>query len=162
MMEQVLTRRLGGDELKPDLLIIDGGKGQLSVTVKVLKVLGMEDIPILSMAKTRGTKKDRFFLPGRKDAVHLPPRSPALFLMQRIRDEAHRFAVKYHKHLRGKTVGTILEEIPGIGPKKARAVLLHVSRLNDLKDIRPEDLEGCPSLTPKDRTAIIEYLGGMP
>ncbi len=161
MMEQVLTRRLGDDESKPDLIIIDGGKGQLSVTAKVLKDLGMEDIPILSMAKTRGTKKDRFFLPGRKDAVHLQARSPALFLMQRIRDEAHRFAVKYHKHLRRKTVGTILEDIPGIGPKKARAVLMHFPQINDLKDISPEDLEGCPSLTPKDREAIIKYFGTM-
>jgi excinuclease ABC subunit C len=162
MMEQVLTRRLGNDESRPDLIIIDGGKGQLNIATRVLRGLGMEGIPVLSMAKARGTSKDRFFVPGRKDPVHLHARSPALFLLQRIRDEAHRFAVRYHKHLRGKTLVSLLEDIPGIGPKKARAVLMNVPDIRDLRDLRPEDLEGCPSLTAGDRASIIEYLGRLP
>ncbi len=158
MMEQVLTRRLCSDEIKPDLLIIDGGKGQLGVCCKVLARLGLSDLPVVAMAKPKGAKGDRFFLPGRKDAVVLPPRSRALKLMQQIRDESHRFAVKYHKHLRGKTISTSLEEIPGIGPKKARSVLMHTSHVPELSGLKREDLKGCRGLTEKDVTRILEFV----
>jgi excinuclease ABC subunit C len=161
MMEQVLRRRLEGDEAKPDLLVIDGGKGQLNVCSRVLETLGMTSIPVVSMAKPRGAKNDRFFTPGRKDAVFLQERSEALKLMQRIRDEAHRFAVKYHTHLRSKAVSTVLEDIPGIGPKKARCVLKHTAHISGLSQIRPEDLEGCPSITKGDVERIIKFVREM-
>ncbi|HNY66532.1 MAG TPA: excinuclease ABC subunit UvrC [Deltaproteobacteria bacterium] len=158
MMEQVLRRRLAGDEAMPDLLIIDGGKGQLNVCTRVLESLGMGSIPVVAMAKPRGAKNDRFFFPGRKDAVFLPERSEGLRLMQRIRDEAHRFAVKYHTHLRSKAVSTVLEEIPGIGPKKARCILKHTAHLSGLSQIGVEDLEGCPSITKGDVERIIKFV----
>ncbi|HQI01384.1 MAG TPA: excinuclease ABC subunit UvrC, partial [Deltaproteobacteria bacterium] len=158
MMEQVLRRRLAGDEERPDLLVIDGGKGQLGVCVRVLESLGMSSIPVVAMAKPRGTKSDRFFLPGEKDAVFMPQRSASLRLMQRLRDEAHRFAVTYHKHLRNKSISTVLEEIPGIGPKKARSILMHTSHLEELSRIRREDLVGLRCLTRSDVDRILEFI----
>jgi excinuclease ABC subunit C len=161
MMEQVLRRRLTGDEAKPDLLVIDGGKGQLNVCVRVLESLGMESIPAVGMAKPRGAKVDRFFTPGRKDAIFLPERSEALKLMQRLRDEAHRFAVKYHSHLRSRTISTILEDVPGIGPKKARSILKHTAHVPGLSRITPEDLASVPHLTAKDVNSIMEYIRNL-
>lgn len=158
MMEQVLTRRLKSDEIKPDLLVIDGGKGQLGVCIKVLEHLGFSSIPVVAMAKPKGVKTDRFFVPGRKDAIMLPPRSQALRLMQQIRDEAHRFAVKYHKNLRSRTISTVLEKIPGIGPKKARSILMHTAHISELSRLKPEDLKGCRNLTEKDVSQVLEFV----
>jgi len=158
-MEQVLSRRLMRDEDKPDLLIIDGGKGQLGVCTRVLKHLGMPDIPVVAMAKPKGAAKDRFFLPGRKDAIVPPSRSTALRLMQQIRDEAHRFAVKYHRHLRSNSLSSALTDIPGIGPKKAAAILRHTSHyIKDIEDLTAEDLKGCSGISEKDIALVIEYL----
>ncbi len=158
MMEQVLTRRLTADEVKPDLIVIDGGKGQLGICLRVLEKLDMRTLPVVAIAKARGLKTDRFFVPGRKDPLRLPERSGALRALQRIRDEAHRFAVKYHKHLRSQSSSSILEDIPGIGPKKARAVLMHTSHLEDLSKITPEDLAGCPGLSAVNIREIVEFL----
>jgi excinuclease ABC subunit C len=158
MMEQVLRRRLTGDEAKPDLLVIDGGKGQLNVAVRVLESLGMGTLPTVAMAKPRGAKVDRFFTPGRKDAIFLPERSEALKLMQRIRDEAHRFAVKYHSYLRTKTISSVLEEIPGIGPKKVRSILKAMAHVDGLSRITPEDLARIPGLSARDRDRVMDHI----
>jgi excinuclease ABC subunit C len=158
MMEQVLKRRLTGDEAKPDLLVIDGGKGQLNVCVRVLDSLGMGEIPVVAMAKPRGAKVDRFFTPGRKDAIFLQERSEALKLMQRLRDEAHRFAVKFHTHLRSKAISSVLEEIPGIGPKKARAILKATAHIPGLSGLTPEALEPVPGLSRSDIERIMDYV----
>jgi excinuclease ABC subunit C len=138
--------------------VIDGGKGQLGICMKVLVNLGMGSIPVVAMAKPRGTKNDRFFLPGGKEAVVMPRRSAALKLMQRLRDEAHRFAVTYHKHLRSKSISTVLEEIPGIGPKKARSILMHTSHLEELSQITREDLDGCRGLPRTDVDHILKFI----
>lgn len=161
MMEQVLRRRLCGDEAKPDLLVIDGGKGQLSVCVRVLESLGMEAIPAVAMAKPRGAKVDRFFFPGRKDAVFLPERGEPLKLMQRLRDEAHRFAVKYHTHLRSRAISSVLEEIPGIGPKKARAILKGTAHVKGLSRLTPADLASIPLLSKGDIDRVLDHIRTM-
>lgn len=158
MMKQVLTRRLSTDETRPDLMVIDGGKGQLNICLRVLDELGLATIPVVAIAKARGLKTDRFFLPGRKDPLKMPERSDALRTLQRIRDEAHRFAIKYHKHLRAKSSSSFLEEIPGIGPKKAKAVLKHTSHIKDLSNISSSDLQGCASINKKDIANILKYL----
>lgn len=157
MMEQVLKRRLSTDEAKPDLIVIDGGKGQLSISVSVLEELGMEAIPVVAIAKARGTKTDRFFVPGRKNPIVLPRYTPALHVLQRIRDEAHRFAIRYHRHLRKRSGTSRMEQIPGIGPKKARAVLMHVSHIRNLAKITEKDLKGCTSINKRDIANIISY-----
>ena len=103
-MKEVLTRRLTrlGEEKweKPDLIIIDGGKGQLSSVMEIIKELGVKDIDVVSLAK----RNEEVFLPGKSKPVILPRNSSALFLFQRIRDEAHRFAITYHRQLRAKSM----------------------------------------------------------
>jgi len=157
MMEQVLKRRLLTDEARPDLIVIDGGKGQLNICTGVLEDLGMAAIPVVAIAKARGAKTDRFFIPGRKDPILLSRHSRALRVLQRIRDEAHRFAIRYHRHLRSRSERSGLEKITGIGPKKARAVLMHLSHVEDLSKITGKDLEGCPAINERDIANIVEY-----
>ena len=103
-MKEVLTRRLGhlGETKweKPDLIIIDGGKGQLSSVMQIIKELGVTDIDVVSLAK----KHEEVFLPNKSKPVILPRNSSALYLFQRIRDEAHRFAITYHRKLRSKSM----------------------------------------------------------
>ena len=100
--------------------MIDGGKGQLGVFLKVLEDLDVPKIPVVSMAKAHGSRLDRFFLPGRKDAIRLPKGARVCGTLQRLRDETHRFAVKYHRQLRSKQSSSVFENIPGIGPGKGQ------------------------------------------
>lgn len=125
-MQEAVMRRYGATEdlARPDLILIDGGLGQLSAALEGLKQVGQDQIPIMGLAKARGEKEERIFLPGRKNPILLRPTSPATHLVQRIRDEAHRFAVTYHRNLRGKALlSSELDQIPGIG-KVRRARLL--------------------------------------
>ncbi|MCD6571590.1 MAG: excinuclease ABC subunit UvrC [Deltaproteobacteria bacterium] len=159
MMEEVLNRRLKGEEVKPDLIVIDGGKGQLNICIKVLKSIGITTIPIVAMAKEKGGRVDRFFLPGRKNPIFLPPRSYALKALQRLRDEAHRFAITYHRRLRSKaSKRSFLEDIPGIGRKKATIILKHVGHINNIYDIKEEALIGCKGITKTDIKNIMSYI----
>ena len=106
----------------PDLVVIDGGKGQLSAAKEVLDQLGFDDLPVVGLAKER----EEIFLPDREEPVLLPVTSPALYLVQRLRDEAHRFAITYHRSLRAKAAShSALDDLPGVGPKR-RAALLRV------------------------------------
>jgi len=106
----------------PDLVVIDGGKGQLSAAKEVLDELGYGDLPVVGLAKER----EEIFLPGRDDPVVLPVTSPALYLVQRLRDEAHRFAITYHRSLRAKASShSALDDLTGVGPRR-RAALLRV------------------------------------
>jgi excinuclease ABC subunit C len=106
----------------PDLVVIDGGKGQLSAAKAALDELGYSDLPVVGLAKER----EEIFLPGREDPVLLPVTSPALYLVQRLRDEAHRFAIAYHRALRTKAAShSALDDLPGVGPRR-RAALLRV------------------------------------
>ena len=157
MMEQVIRRRMSTDEPKPDLMVIDGGKGQLNICISVLSDLDLGSIPVVALAKARGSKTDRFFVPGRKDPISLPQRSQALKVLMNIRDEAHRFAIKYHRNLRAQSARSVFEEIPGIGQKKARALLKHTSHIGNLAKIRQEDLAGCPSINQSDIVNILNF-----
>jgi excinuclease ABC subunit C len=105
-MQEAVMRRYGATEdlARPDLILIDGGLGQLSAALEGLKQVGQDQIPIMGLAKARGEKDERIFLPGRKNPIVLRPTSPATHLVQRIRDEAHRFALTYHRKLRGKAL----------------------------------------------------------
>jgi excinuclease ABC subunit C len=119
----------------PDLVVIDGGKGQLSAAVEVLTELGFGDLAVVGLAKER----EEIFLPGRDEPVLLPVTSPALYLMQRLRDEAHRFAITYHRSLRAKAAThSAFDDLPGVGPKR-RAALLRV--FGSAKRVREAPLE---------------------
>lgn len=117
-MQEVVARRYGDSEhlARPDLILIDGGLGQLAAAMEGLKQAGHRDQAIMGLAKARGEKNERIFLPGRKNPILLRPNAPATHLVQRIRDEAHRFAITYHRKLRGNAfTASKLDQISGIG-----------------------------------------------
>ena len=125
-MQEVVARRYGDSEhlARPDLILIDGGLGQLAAAMEGLKQVGHRDQAIMGLAKARGEKDERIFLPGRKNPILLRPNAPATHLVQRIRDEAHRFAITYHRKLRGKAfTASKLDQIIGIGEIKRTKLL---------------------------------------
>ncbi len=161
MMYEVVKRRfqrgLRETDL-PDLMVVDGGKGQLQVALAALSDLGVRDVEVVAMAKMRVTasprlaeierSEERLFLPHRSNPVVLRRNSNALFLLQRIRDEAHRFAITYHRTVRGReTLRSGLDGIPGVGPARRRALLRRFGSLKRLRDASMEELLEVPSMT---------------
>ncbi|MBI3328094.1 MAG: excinuclease ABC subunit UvrC [Nitrospinae bacterium] len=171
-MYEVLSRRytraLEEDDL-PDLIMVDGGKGQLNIAQAVLWELGIEGPDLISIAKSRlkareGAEEkerteERFFLPGRKNPVLFPQNSPVLFLLQRVRDEAHRFAITYHKARRAKaTIRSALDDIPGIGPKRRRLLLQHCGSVKAVAEASPEAIQEVGVLSFKLAQTILQSL----
>ncbi len=163
MMKEVLTRRfkraMAQDEKwadLPDLLIVDGGKPQLGGAVEVLDKFGLrEQVPVTGLAK----RLEELFVPDRATPILLPRGSPELFLVQRIRDEAHRFAVTYHRKLRSKSgITSVLEEIPGIGPKRRKSLLTHFGSLDKIRKATVEELAAIESMNRAAAQRVKEYL----
>ncbi|MCY3680041.1 MAG: excinuclease ABC subunit UvrC [Gemmatimonadetes bacterium] len=141
MMQQVVTRRFKRlmEEGKkfPDLLLVDGGKGQLSSVVEALKALGIEDQPVIGLAK----RLEEVFLPGLSDPQNIPKSSSSLKLLQMLRDESHRFAIAYHRKLRDKrTLTSELDEIPGVGPSRRVALLKHFGSVKRIREAEVEEV----------------------
>lgn len=171
-LREVLTRRLAKREKEPlpDLLMVDGGKGQLAVAVAALADAGVA-VPAIGLAKQRdddspsprvkrsgGLKAERVFLPSRKEPLLLPPSAKALLLLQRIRDESHRFAIEFQRALRQRThLISILQEIPGIGPGKRRALLQHLGSLRAVREASREALAATPGLSLRDADLIFRF-----
>jgi excinuclease ABC subunit C len=161
MMKEVITRRFKRaaeqDEAEtnkwaalPDLVIVDGGKGQLSAALEGLDDVGMT-VPICGLAK----EQEEIFLPGRKDSILLPRDSQALFLVQRVRDEAHRFAVTFHRTRRSKaSFHSKLDDVPGIGPKKKKALIKEFGSVRGIRDASVEELAAVDGITPALATQI--------
>jgi excinuclease ABC subunit C len=153
-MAEVVRRRLerlkANDEKfmpAPDLILLDGGKGQLSAVVPVMEELGvaseLPDIPLRSLAK----RDEEVFQPGRPEPVVLERNSPGLHLLQRVRDEAHRFANTYHRKLRGQAMtASVLDELPGVGPARKRMILEHFGTPEAFLGASLEELEAVPGL----------------
>ena len=176
-MHEVLTRRLrkvaDGDEDPPDLIVIDGGKGQLGQAVAVLEDMGLHEIDVVSLAKSRVDKvgfqdeavtrsPERVFVPGRKNPIILKQNSDELFLLQRIRDEAHRVAITFHKKLRRKAgLRSSLDDIPGVGPVTKRALLRHFGSLKKVKEASEEELVALKEVPPRVATAIREHFEAL-
>lgn len=140
---------------RPDLVLVDGGKGQLGVALKVLEELGIEEIPVAALAK----REEELFVPGREEPIRLPPGSKALSLLQRIRDEAHRFAISYHHKLsRKETLAASLEAIPGIGPKRRRALMERFGSLEALRKAEVDEIASIPGITRSLALRIKEFL----
>jgi excinuclease ABC subunit C len=142
-MKEVVTRRYGREEnlAQPDLILIDGGLGQLGAALEGLKETGKQTLPILGLAKARGDKEERVFLAGRKNPIVLKPHSPATHLLQRVRDEAHRFAITFHRKLRGKSlVASKLDQIIGIGANRRNQLLERFGSLDKLASASDEAL----------------------
>src|SRR5262249_50712905 len=130
MLKEVLTRRFTGSlsdpETMPDLLMVDGGKGHLNIAVSVLEEAGYAHIPVIGIAKGPERKRDDIYLPNRKNAVTFGRQQEGLYLLARIRDEAHRFAIEYHRKLRAQSnQHSLLDEVPGIGDKRKKLLLKH-------------------------------------
>ena len=171
-MEEVLTRRLtaylaerdlpaadrGGGKFAypPQLLLVDGGKGQLSVAERVVEELGLEDeIPVASLAK----RFEEVHVPGQADPVRIPRQSEALYLLQRVRDEAHRFALSYHRELRGKRMTkSALDDIPGLGPARRKRLTNELGGVNAVKRASLETLRGLPWLPDTVADAVYAKL----
>lgn len=129
-MQEVVYRRYSKYENLPSLVVIDGGKGQLSSALEVIRGLGLAELPVIGLAK----REEEIFLEGRSDSIMLDKESAALHLIQRIRDEAHRFAITYHRKLRGKrNLVSILDHVEGIGPKRRQALWQHFTSLDAMK-----------------------------
>ena len=173
-MEEVLTRRLTAylaERRKPltdtpakfayppQLLLVDGGKGQLSVAVRVLEELGLADeIPVASLAK----KFEEVYLPGQADPVRLPRQSEALYLLQRIRDEAHRFAITYHRQLRGKRMTTsVLDGVPGLGAVRQKRLIKELGGINKVKQATLEELQALSWLPEAVAQAVHHRIHGV-
>jgi excinuclease ABC subunit C len=167
--QEVLRRRFkraksgeeGSEEelrwLLPDLVVIDGGKGQLSAAKEVLDELGYGDLAVVGLAKER----EEIFLPGREEPVLLPTTSPALYLMQRLRDEAHRFAITYHRSLRAKAAThSAFDDLPGVGPKRRAALLRVFGSAKRVREAPPEQIAAVPGIGPALAAKIKSGLEG--
>ncbi len=125
-------------------MIIDGGKGHLSAALEVLLELGLDDIPLASLAK----ENEELFVPHTPEPINLPRRSQGLYLVQRIRDEAHRFAITYHRNLRSKgSLRSSIDMVTGIGPKRKRMLLRRFGSIQAIKDAPVDEIAAVPGLT---------------
>jgi excinuclease ABC subunit C len=171
-MEDVLTRRFRNylrerDEgaqagkrfaYPPNLLLIDGGKGQLNVAVRVLEELGLEDICVASLAK----RFEEVYLPGQSEPVRIPRDSEALYLLQQVRDEAHRFAITYHRQLRDKKMTTsVLDNVAGLGPARKKRLLKEFGSVKKLRELDEADLVALPWLPETVARATYAQLHGI-
>jgi len=161
MMAEVLERRFARakeEGVIPDLIVIDGGKGQLNVALEVLRSLGIDSVEAVGLAKDRVERnphavdlrhsEERVFLPGRKNPVILRRHSNALFLLQRIRDEAHRFAITYHRKLRTRErIRSLLDAIPGVGPVRRRRRLRQCGGVRRIREASIDELLEIPGIT---------------
>ena len=140
----------------PDLLIIDGGKGQLAVGQEVLRLFDLEgEVPLAALAK----QEEEIFLPDRPQSVLLPRRSEALYLVQRVRDEAHRFANEGHRKRRSKVgVASILDSVPGVGPRRRQLLLKRFGSLEALREASIEEISAVPGIPAEVAAAIKSYL----
>lgn len=175
-MYEVITRRFERAKREndyPDLLVVDGGKGQLNVAVEVLRELGVEEVDVIGLAKMRVERnargstiersEERVFLPGRKNPVVLKRNSNALFLLQRVRDEAHRFAITYHRALRKKErLRSILDAIPGVGPERRRRLLRHFGSVKAMRDATAEQIADVPGIAGALAATIRQALDAAP
>ena len=142
--------------LIPDLVIVDGGKGQLNAALEVLDEFELRDaVPIVGLAK----QEEEIFTPGREESIMLPRHSQGLFLVQRVRDEAHRFGITYHRQLRGKTaVRSSLDDIEGIGPKRRRALLQKFGSIEAIRQASVDELAAVPGMNKRAAQMIKDML----
>ncbi|MGP1366738.1 MAG: excinuclease ABC subunit UvrC [Schwartzia sp. (in: firmicutes)] len=155
-MREVTERRYGKAEKEdmPDLIVIDGGKGQLSSALEIIRGAGHLEVPVISLAE----RFEWIFVEGRSDPIILPRHSQALYLMQRIRDEAHRFAITYHRKLRGKrNLVSVLDHVSGIGPKRRQALWNHFGSIANIRAATPEELAAAPGMTKAAAKAVHNF-----
>jgi excinuclease ABC subunit C len=162
MLSEVLKRRFkradaatGAWAIKPDLVLIDGGKGQLNAATKAMKEMEAGEIPAAGLAK----ENEELFVPGKSKPIVLPPSSPGLQLLQRLRDEAHRFALGYHHRVRKReTFASALDSIPGVGAKRKKALIRQFGSLKSIREASVEELTKASGISKDLAQKIKEYL----
>ncbi|MPL67859.1 UvrABC system protein C [bioreactor metagenome] len=154
-MQEVVERRYRHlTEPLPDLIIIDGGKGQLNAALAVIRGVGLADVNVVGLAK----EFEHLFQEGESDPLILPRHSQALYLVQRIRDEAHRFAITYHRKLRSKrNMVSVLDHVSGIGPKRRKALWDAFGSLTKIKEASVEELAAAPGMTTPAAQAVYDF-----
>lgn len=155
-MAEIMERRYGNerDWPLPDLIIIDGGKGQLNAALPLIRKVGVSDVPVISLAK----RIEEVFVEGKSESIILSHHSPELQLLQQIRDEAHRFAITYHRKLRGKrNLESILDHIEGIGPKRRQALWKHFGTMEAIKAATVEELAAADGMNHKTAEAVYRF-----
>ena len=159
MMREVVSRRyfraVKEDGVLPDLILIDGGKGQLNSAIDALKDLNLDKLLTIGLAK----QFEHIFVPDKSEPIILQKNNPALHLIQRVRDEAHRFAITYHRKLRSKDLThSILDEIPGIGPKRKQALLSHFGSIEQIQNASLDELLAVKGMTHRIAEHILKHL----
>jgi excinuclease ABC subunit C len=155
VITRYLARRREEQKPLPDLIVIDGGKGQLAAAVKAAQALGLAQLPIISLAK----KEEEIFMPGRADSLRLSRRSPSLRLLQRLRDETHRFGVAYSRKRRTqRTITSALLDVPGIGPSRRRSLLERFGSLAGVKSATPSEIATLPGFSTTLAERILQTL----
>ena len=155
-MAEIMERRYGNEKdwPMPDLIIIDGGKGQLNAALPVIRAMGVTDVPVISLAK----RIEEVFVEGESESIILEHHTPELQLLQQIRDEAHRFAITYHRRLCGKrNLESVLDHVEGIGPKRRKALYKHFGNLDAMRVAELEELESVEGMNKKAALAVYEF-----
>jgi excinuclease ABC subunit C len=158
VVTRYLTRRRDEGKPLPDLIVIDGGKGQLNAALEAAHAVDMDDIPMVSLAK----REEEVFLPGRPDSLRLPRRSGSLRLLQRARDEAHRFGLAYNRKRRTqRTITSELLNIPGVGPAKRRRLLERFGSLAGVRSASASELATVPGFSSRLAERILSHLNDL-
>jgi excinuclease ABC subunit C len=159
VVERYFRRRLEEERPLPDLVVIDGGKGQLGAARVALEALGCGEIALCALAE----REEDIYLPDQKEPLRLPRSSPALRMLQRIRNEAHRFALSYNRKLRKqRTLSSVLGEIPGIGPKRQESLLRRFGSVRALRTATARELAEVPGITEPLAQKVIDHLNRGP
>ena len=171
MMYEVLMRRysrVAGGDGSPDLIVVDGGKGHLQVILEVFKDLKLKGVDAIALAKVRHLRghlrlgdrtAEKVYIPRIKEPIHMPKHSTATFVLQKIRDESHRFAISYHKKLRKKKgLRSILDDIPGVGKRRRQQLLRHFKTLRQIQDASMEDLQAAAGINRDTAERVYQAL----
>ena len=141
----------------PGLVVVDGGPPQVAAAQRALDELGIDDIPVVGLAK----RLEEVWVPGDQDPVILPRTSEGLYLLQRVRDEAHRFAIAHHRQRRAKAMtGSVLDDVPGLGPTRRRALLKTFGSVKKLRAASAEEIADVPGVGPTTAQSIVAALSG--
>ena len=156
VVSRYFQRRVNEERPLPDLLVVDGGKGQLGAARGALDEIGVTDVALAALAK----REEVIFLPDRAEPIHLGRKNPALHLLQRLRDEAHRFAVSYNRKLRSKrTLRSDLSQIPGIGPERQKSLLSRFGSVRGVRAATAQEIARLPGISETLAVRVLTYLG---